>query len=329
MDEYKYTVCTLCTTYNHVPYIEEALHGFCIQETSFPVVYVIIDDASIDGEPELLKKWASENLFLTEEGRAYNRSFEYGQEIFARHKKYTNLFFTIILLRENHHSQKKTKRPYFKEWFEQSKYRATCEGDDYWTDSLKLQKQVDFLESNPQYSFCVHNFKKFIEKDKQFVDGYRYKEDFSFGVKDYLKYWPTQPLTSLVRVSAIPSEEIQKKFKYYRDNHIFYLYLQNGLGYYMADVLGVYRVSNKGIWTSLNQVSQIEIDLKCYLELYQYNKVDKDLKKKCINQYVLYFQTCKENNVPVKKEVKDLMWRGGRFKANAIILYSRLRRLIK
>ena len=51
--EYKYTVFTKCYTYNHAPYILDTLRGFAIQQTSFPIVFAIADDASTDGEPEL------------------------------------------------------------------------------------------------------------------------------------------------------------------------------------------------------------------------------------------------------------------------------------
>lgn len=329
MGVYKYTVFTLCTTYNHASYIMDAMKGFCIQETSFPVVYVIIDDASTDGEQELLRRWAYENLLLTDEGVSCSKQLSYGDVIYARHKAKENLYFAIILLKENHHSKRKAKYPYYKEYSDLSKYRATCEGDDYWSDSLKLQRQVDFLESNPQYSFCVHNFKKYIEKDNQFVEGYRFKENFTFGIKDYLKYWPTQPLTSLTRLSAAPSVETCRKYKHYRDNHRFYLYLQKGLGYYMSDVMGVYRVSNKGIWTSLNSVGQVEIDLVCYLELYEHNKTDRDLKRKCINQYILYLASCEDNKIAPKKEIIKKMGVVNRIEAGILMMYSNVRRMMK
>lgn len=329
IQNYKYIVATRCLTYNHAPYIEEALSGFAMQETSFPIVFIIVDDASTDGEQDVIRQWATNNLNRGCDDKLW-QVLPYGFIAEDTLKCKPNSHFVILLLSENHYQNGKRweKMRYTTKWVDDSKYYATCEGDDYWISNDKLQKQVDFLEAHPEYSVCVHNFRRYWEKDGSFSEGYRYKKDFTFGKKEYLRCWPTHPMTSVVRTSALPSIEARKLYKYYRDNHHFYLLLQKGLGYYMADIMGVYRVSNKGIWTSLNQVSQIEIDLKCYLELYQYNKADKDLKNKCINQYVLYLQTCKENNAPVKKEVKDLMWQGGKFKAKVIILYSRLRKLI-
>lgn len=329
MENYKYTVCTLCTTFNHVPYVKDALNGFCIQETEFPVVYVIIDDASTDGEQELLRIWAEDNLLMTEEGTAYWNQRNYGEVFYARHLNNHNLFFAIILLNENHYSKRKLKFPYFEEWLEKSKYRAICEGDDYWTDCTKLQKQVDFLDSHSEYSFCVHNFKRYSEKNHVFSEGFRYQEDFSFDVKGYFKYWPTQPLTSLIRTTAIPSIETRRQYKLYRDNHHYYLLLQKGLGYYMADVMGVYRITNKGMWTSLDPVGKIEIDLKCYLELYQHFPKDKDLRRKCISQYIQYLRTCKENDVDPQKEINSEIGLAMKLETWVLIHYSNLRRAIK
>ena len=319
MADYKYTVFTLCATYNHSPYVENALQGFTIQEVSFPVVCVVIDDASTDGEQELLKKWANNSLLLSEEGVAYDKYMDYGEVLYARHKDKFNMFFVIILLKENHYSQKKIKRPYYKEWLEQSKYFASCEGDDYWTDCLKLQKQVDFLENNPQYIFCVHNFKRYVEKEDKFIEGYRYNEDFSFDVENYLKYWPTQPLTALTRISAEPSADTIKLYQLYRDNHRFYLLLKQGLGYYMADVMGVYRMTNKGIWTSLNWIEKIKIDLDCFVELHVKNNDDKILRNYCISSYAYYLYCCRVNHIAPKYYNRNVFGFWG-----TLIIYFRL-----
>lgn len=326
---YKYMVAVRCMTYNHAPYIGDALRGFSMQKTTFPVVFIVIDDASTDGEPEVLRKWSLSNLEEEGGGALQCKKMPYGELLVGSYRGKKNLLFAILLLGENHvQSGKKWKRfEYMAEWNDNAKYLATCEGDDYWISAGKLQRQVEFLEKHQEYSFCVHNFKRFIESNNQFIEGFRYKENFSFDINGYLKYWPTQPLTSLVRSSATPSVEDRKKFKYYRDNHHYYLLLQKGMGYYMSDVMGVYRITGKGVWTSLDSVAKVEIDLRSFIELYNYNNKDCALRNKCINQYVLYLKTCKENKAPFKKEVKDMMWMGGRVKANLILLYSKLRNM--
>ena len=154
---YKYMVVTKCMTYNQSKFICDTLKGFEMQATTFPVVYCIVDDASTDGEQGLLQSWAEQHLMLNEKDVAYKKSFSYGEIIYARHKDNSNCFFLFLFLKENHHG-KKAKEPYLSEWADNSKYCAFCEGDDYWTDPYKLQKQVDFLEAHPDYGMCHTDF---------------------------------------------------------------------------------------------------------------------------------------------------------------------------
>jgi glycosyltransferase involved in cell wall biosynthesis len=137
----KLLVSICCITYNHKPFIRDAIEGFLIQKTNFPFEIIIHDDASTDDTAEIVKEYA---------------------------EKYPNLI-TLIQQKENQYS--KGISPFvfiFPEVF--SKYVALCEGDDYWTDPLKLQKQVDFLEKNKNYSICFHSVK--ILKNGELIDDY-------------------------------------------------------------------------------------------------------------------------------------------------------------
>lgn len=323
-------VATRCMTYNHASYIEDALHGFSIQDTSFPAVYIAIDDASTDGEQDIIINWAINNLNTVKGGDLWQK-MPYGKIAIGTLKDKPMSHFVLLLLSENHHQkgEKIKKMSYVAEWNNNAKYLATCEGDDYWIDDNKLQKQVDFLEQHPDYSFCVHNFKRYQEKEGVFTEGYRYKDDFTIGIKEYLQYWPTHPMTSLIKSTAVPSMETRKLYKHFRDNHLFYLLCRNGKGYFMADVMGVYRITNKGMWTSLNSVGQVEIDLVCYLELYEYNKKDRDLKNKCINQYLLYLTKCDDNKVTPKKEIVKKMGVVNRIEAYILLMYNKVHRVMK
>ena len=159
MGKYKYVVYTQCNTYNQVHYIKEALDGFVKQETSFPVVYAICDDCSTDGEIDLLKRWTQDNLELDEQQMAEHRVEGYGELFYGQYKHKKNFYFVILLLNSNLYSIGKhhKKQDYLKEWLDVSKYRAFCEGDDYWIAPDKLQKQVDFLEKNVTYSAISSN----------------------------------------------------------------------------------------------------------------------------------------------------------------------------
>ena len=144
-----------CLTYNHARYIKDAMEGFSIQKTHFPYLCVIIDDASTDGEPNVIKDYLS--LFFDMSDKAVVRNEETDDYVltFARHKTNKNCFFAVFLLKYNHHG-KKSKSSYFEKFTRGIKYNAICEGDDYWTNPFKLQKQVDYMEENPDCSLCVH-----------------------------------------------------------------------------------------------------------------------------------------------------------------------------
>lgn len=118
-----------CITYNHENYIKNAIEGFLIQKITFPVEIIIHDDASTDNTSNIIR--------------------EYEQ-------KYPNLFINIY---QNENQYSKGNTPIFGNFIypkARGKYIAFCEGDDFWTDPLKLQKQVNFLEANPDYSLTSH-----------------------------------------------------------------------------------------------------------------------------------------------------------------------------
>ncbi len=137
-------VMVRCMTYNHEPYIRQCLEGFVMQQTNFKFVACVIDDASTDKTADIV------------------REFE---------EKYPDII-KATYLKENHYSQNKSKLPYYQHWHDIVKYLALCEGDDYWTDPLKLQKQVDFLEANEDYSICFCHAKVYVHEEKRFEDDF-------------------------------------------------------------------------------------------------------------------------------------------------------------
>ncbi len=123
-------VHTRTMTFMHEDYIRDCIEGILMQKTTFPVRVLIHDDASTDKTPEIVKEYEQKNP----------------QSIKAYYQK------------ENSHTKKDKaqRRAEFSSWHI-GKYEAICEGDDYWTDPLKLQKQVDFMEQNPDFSMCFHS----------------------------------------------------------------------------------------------------------------------------------------------------------------------------
>ena len=119
-------VSIICNTYNQAKYIKDALNGFVMQETSFPFEVLIHDDASTDGTVEIIKEYE---------------------------KKYPDIIKPIYE-KENQYSKGKGLVGKIQKSRAKRKYVAMCEGDDYWTDPHKLQKQFDFMEANPDYTLC-------------------------------------------------------------------------------------------------------------------------------------------------------------------------------
>jgi glycosyltransferase involved in cell wall biosynthesis/radical SAM superfamily enzyme YgiQ (UPF0313 family) len=122
-------VSIVCTAYNHEKFISQAIEGFLMQRTNFPYEIIIHDDASTDGTAKIIKNYA---------------------------EKYPDVIKPIFQ-KENQYS--KGIKPWTTFIFPRAKgkYIAMCEGDDYWTNPYKLQKQVDFLDANPDYAICFHN----------------------------------------------------------------------------------------------------------------------------------------------------------------------------
>lgn len=144
-----------CITYNQSAYITDAMNGFIMQQTNFSFVAVIIDDASTDGEQEVIRKYVDEHFDHSLESGFKEWETEDALWTFAQHAENKNCHFVIVYLKRNLYKDPDKKAEVTKDWYN-SKYIARCEGDDYWTDSLKLQKQVDFLEAHEEYSMCFH-----------------------------------------------------------------------------------------------------------------------------------------------------------------------------
>lgn len=120
-----------CITYNQEKYIAQTLEGFVMQKTNFKFVAIVHDDASTDNTAKIINQY---------------------------HNKYPDLIYPIIETENQYTKPGNPLGSIMKEAIKQTgaKYVAYCEGDDYWTDPQKLQMQVDFLETHPDYSMCFH-----------------------------------------------------------------------------------------------------------------------------------------------------------------------------
>ena len=150
----KYKVAVWCNTYNQATYITQTMDGFCCQQTDFPFVCLIMDDSSTDGEPEVINQYLHDN-FETE----WTKESDDFHLTLARHRENRNCYFAVYLLKYNHYSIKKKRLRYYSAVADAIDYVALCEGDDYWTDEHKLQKQADALDADPNVMLVYTNFR--------------------------------------------------------------------------------------------------------------------------------------------------------------------------
>ena len=246
-----FLVSIQCMTYNHASYIEDAMNGFCMQQTPFPYVAIIVDDASTDGEPEVILRYLDGNFDMVEAREWETDDAHY---IYARHKDNINCYFAVILLKYNFYSIKKNKKPLFAEFEKTVKYIALCEGDDYWTDPLKLQKQYDILEAHPECAFCVHDYTEYLQNALKFRNHHFpipfLKEPGVVLDMDYYLSGPffTKYLTAMYRKSAMISSKFLK-YDILIDMAMFFALFTQGKAFLMTDVMGCYRMHDGGVYS--------------------------------------------------------------------------------
>lgn len=214
-------------TYNQEKYLRDCLDGIVMQQTSFAIEAIVIDDASTDSNPQIILEYA---------------------------KRYPNII-RPVLLKENYYQQNRSK--IFEIFFPMArgKYMAFCEGDDYWTFPGKLQAQVDFLETHPSYSMCFHNYKlinisNFIEKS-YCVKLFR---SCKVSTSELILHQLAQTATIVARISNIKNDtellEFSKNMTYkFTDMRFLLSYANSGKVYGFANDWSVYRVNNQGIST--------------------------------------------------------------------------------
>ena len=250
--ENNYMVCVRCFTFNQAQYIEDALNGFCMQQTNFPFVCVIVDDASVDGEPGVISNYLERHFNLDDTAIVRREETDDYQMVFAKHKDTLNCFFAVYYLKYNHYSIRKSKFPYLTEWLNK-KYEALCEGDDYWTDPFKLQKQVDFMESHPDCSLCFHANNNLYSsgimkeyhprKRKRFYSAV----DVILGGGDFMA--TNSMFYRLTLLDENNKPDFWKKAPIGDGPCMLYFASKGKIGY-IDDVMSVYRKNSVGSWTS-------------------------------------------------------------------------------
>ncbi len=162
------------------------------------------------------------------------------------------------------------------------KYIAMLEGDDFWSVEDKLQKQIDFLESNPEYSLCCHRFETYDVDNKKFVQdpliGFFEinSEGITIDLELFFSRWLTKTLTVVFRNYVIDLE-VFKRFKYFRDVHLFYHLLLTGRGFCLNFYGGLYNVHSQGVWGKRTNMERLQNSYSVLNELHLFHKNDRFL----------------------------------------------------
>ncbi|EMF45859.1 putative glycosyltransferase [Planococcus halocryophilus Or1] len=212
-----------CLAYNHEKYIAEAIESFLMQKTNFDFEILIHDDASTDKTAAIIREYEEKYPDLI-------------KPLYQKH----NLFSQgATMLQIN---QRRAK----------GKYIAICEGDDFWTDPYKLQKQVDYLEANPECDLCVHSAYQYSEALNKVVGKVRpSRKSRMFSAEETIlgggELFPTNSMVyRRVKADDVPGFYFDAG---YGDYPLAIHLAHNGQVHYMDEEMSVYRVDVKGAWS--------------------------------------------------------------------------------
>lgn len=215
-------VSVCCLVYNHEPFLRECFEGFVMQKTTFPIEILVHDDASTDHSADIIREYTA---------------------------KYPDLFKPIYQT-ENQYSKGVPISATYQFPRAKGKYIALCEGDDYWTDPLKLQKQVEFLEANPDFSLCFHKV-NIDSNDSNDKNIFSHLEVRTYTSREIYNKW-TIPTCSVLynrkNVEYKASREIV-----FGDIYLFLTVMRNGNAFCLDLCGAVYRrhangMSSSSVW---------------------------------------------------------------------------------
>lgn len=243
-------VAIRCITYNHEPYIRDALDGFVMQRTTFPFVAIVHDDASTDNTAAIIREYAD---------------------------KYPDIIKPIYETENQYCKRDGSLRRIMNAACEATgaKYYAMCEGDDYWIAPIKLQKQVDFLESHPDYSMCFHNAIIHHEDKSNSDHLFASLQTREYDISENMDHWIV-PTASLVFKKSVYCSPYFKKYLasdkiMVGDYPLIQTCAKEGKIYGFSEVLSVYRLQASG-WTQQKNLSS-RLALKLIRQELEYRRI--------------------------------------------------------
>jgi glycosyltransferase involved in cell wall biosynthesis len=257
----------------HEKYILQTLESILNQKTNFHLEIIIINDNSSDNSHEIISS------FLSKNHKNINWKYQYNSQNDGVSKNFKKA------LKESN-----------------GKYCAIIDGDDYWTDPFKLQKQVDFLETNESYSHCWTRFSKLDNRTKEitpdsnvrfFVNNF---DGVDYSFETLATGWELGIQTLVFRRNLIDFKKFEK-YKYFRDIHLITELLQNGKGYCLNFYSAVYRIHNGGVHSGISQSQRHVQAYKVYKEInitYRNNKF-------IMHEFKYYFTKLIEDKLKINR----------------------------
>lgn len=244
MEKEDIIVCIKCWVFNHEQYLRECLDGFVMQKTDFRFVAVVHDDCSTDGSSAIIREYAEKYPDIIKpiyetENQYSKHDGSLGRIMDAEMAKYA------------------------------PKYIAMCEGDDYWTDPYKLQKQVDYMEEHEEYGMMCSPSQIYNQSEGKFIGikgkpGDEIFENLFHGHSDLFT------ATILVRKSIYEQYVEESKnlipFMLSIDTAIYYWFALNSKIYHMDESTAVYRVLQNSACHSDNPRTTLKM-MQRYLDV--------------------------------------------------------------
>lgn len=217
MKDQEIFVSIKCAVYNHEQYIRQCLEGFVMQKTNFRFEAIVHDDASTDSSAAIIREYA---------------------------EKYPHIIKPIYET-ENQYSKRDGSLTRIMNAACKGKYIAVCEGDDYWIDPLKLQKQFDFMEGHSDYMLCGTNG-LILWNDGINAPEYFHRRFISSELtpENTIGKWPFPTASLFYRKELLNYLDDFKCKIYSGDIRLILVALANGRIWSFGDVTTVYRRNN-------------------------------------------------------------------------------------
>ncbi len=217
----KIAVSVICTTYNQEKYIRDTLDGLVMQKTNFPFEIIVHDDASPDSTADIVREYEA---------------------------KYPDLIRPIYETENQYYNKGVIRRVCSEK--ARGRYFAFCEGDDYWTDPLKLQKQFDFMEAHPDYSLCACSVDWVDQLSGKIIPKGRTDKDKDVSIEDLILEKKGRLFVFVSYFLKREYYENQPSWDFPIGDYPLAVYAaMNGKVHMLADVMCVYRYNAAGSWS--------------------------------------------------------------------------------